>query len=73
MNVEERLRKLEAEMIKIKYQNKALQSVVSMKSVPVWAEKALQAAEESGAFESPVGNGLDYYRILDLLLKKGVL
>ncbi|MBU5356057.1 hypothetical protein ACN9MH_03130 [Paenibacillus silvae] len=67
------MKKLENEVIELKYQVNVLQSLLSVRTVPIWAEKAIEAAEKSGVAESHVGNSLDFYRIIDLLLKKGIL
>lgn len=73
MNIDARLKKLENEVIELKYQANVLQSLVAVRTAPVWAQQAIEAAEKSGVVESHVGNSLDFCRIVDLLFKKGVL
>jgi len=73
MDANERIKKLETEMIELKYQLKSLISLVAMNKVPQWAKDAVSEAESSGIVQSSFGNGLDYYIILDLLHKKKLL
>lgn len=73
MNIEDRLKKLEAEVMELKYQVRAQQSIIAMRATPIWAAKAAELAEINGMMKSPIGNSLDYYRIIDFLQKKGAL
>lgn len=73
MNVEDRIKRLEEEITSLKYQVRAQQSIISLNRVPDWAINAFDAAIKSGLKESPVGNGYDFFLIIDLLHKKEVL
>lgn len=73
MNSDVRLKKLEKEVMELKYQTNVMKSLLSVRTVPIWAQQAIEAAEKSGVVESHVGNSLDFCRIVDLLHKKGIL
>ncbi|KZS45685.1 hypothetical protein AWU65_07050 [Paenibacillus glucanolyticus] len=72
MNYDERLNKMESQIIELKFQLKIMQSIVMCKP-PEWAEAALKTARENGMHESPYGGGLDYYRLISYLNAKGIL
>jgi hypothetical protein len=73
MCIDDKIKELEAEILKLKYQVKAQQSYLSMKSVPEWARLANERAIAAGVIPSPVGGSLDYYRIIKLFDTNGLL
>ncbi|MNJ03835.1 hypothetical protein D3C73_1643200 [compost metagenome] len=51
----------------------ALQSQASMPEVPVWAKSAVNAGVAAGIIDSPQGGSYDFYRLLVVLHRKGII
>ncbi|WP_433943453.1 M15 family metallopeptidase [Paenibacillus sp. SN-8-1] len=51
---------------------KALEKQNSME-IPKWAEKAVQAAQAAGLIDTPKGGSEDFYRVLTVLYRGGLL
>ncbi len=71
MNIEQRLQKLEAEVLELKYKNKVIWRELSM-DTPEWAYDAAKAAEDAGLVPNINGGSYDFYRLLVLMHHKGL-
>ncbi len=69
---DDRIQKLENEIFQLKYQLLVINQIISPKT-PEWAIEVLNKAEKLGLRPSPYGEGVDTYRILDLLDRLGLL
>lgn len=77
MEQERKLIELENKIKKLEFQQNILVNVVLSKKQP-WAEKALSNAKDKGLIEMPYMGinseaSYDFYRIIDLLDKLGLL
>ncbi|EOH86746.1 hypothetical protein [Enterococcus pallens] len=77
MTDNQKIIELENKVKTLEFQQKQLIRIVLHKT-PIWAKEPLNAAESVGLVELPYmgvdSNGsYDFYRILDLLYKKGLL
>lgn len=70
---ENRLKNLEDEVFKLRYEVSVIRNIISLKNVPGWAEHLKLKAESVGLRPSPHGEGYDIYRLLELLDKLGLL
>lgn len=74
LNVElkELVKRQQQEMDALRQRMEALEGKQSM-PVPVWAEKAVQAAVDSGLIDTPEGGSYDFYRLITVLYRSGML
>lgn len=73
MGFEERIQKLESEIIQLKYALKVLHSLMAMDAIPDWAQEALTVAKDLGLIDNPYGGSLDFYRLITLLHQHGLI
>lgn len=64
---------LREEVEALKSQVEALRARASMPQVPEWARSAVDAAVASGLIDTPEGGSYDFYRLLTVLHRKGVI
>ncbi|MFX3636277.1 MAG: N-acetylmuramoyl-L-alanine amidase family protein [Candidatus Pristimantibacillus sp.] len=59
----------------VKDQNKRLEALEAkhVMSVPVWAKKAVDAAVAAGIIDTPIGGSEDFYRLITIMYRKGLL
>lgn len=70
--LKEIVKRLQQEMDALQQRMESLEGKASM-PVPVWAEKAVQAAVDSGLIDTPEGGSYDFYRIITVLHRAGML
>lgn len=64
---------LREEVEELKKQVKALHDRLYMDAVPEWAEEAVASAVEKGVVAEPDGRSFDFYSLITVLHRKGVL
>lgn len=73
MHLEERIKKLENEIIQLKYALRVHQFLLAVESVPDWAKEATTVAKELGLIDNPYGGSLDFYRLITLMYQCGAI
>lgn len=73
MHLEERIKKLENEIIELKYALRVHQSLLILDSIPDWAKEATIAAKDFGLIDNPYGGSLDFYRLIALMYQNGTI
>jgi flagellum-specific peptidoglycan hydrolase FlgJ len=71
--VRERLSRLEAAAVGIDGRVDVLEERAVSPAVPEWAREAVNAAVASGLVDTPQGGSFDFYRIMTVLRRKGLL
>lgn len=70
---EERIKRLESELLQVRYELAVIKKILIPDKTPVWALLAKDIAYSEGLRPSPYGEGYDMCRLLELLYKIGVL
>ncbi|MCD1259784.1 glucosaminidase domain-containing protein [Paenibacillus athensensis] len=71
--VDSMLEELKAEIASLRAKVTALQHLASLDTVPDWAVDAVQAATAAGLIDTPAGGSYDFYRLLTVLHRKGIV
>ncbi|MDD9271314.1 glycoside hydrolase family 73 protein [Paenibacillus sp. GCM10023248] len=67
------LEQLQAQIAALQTRVDALEGQAALKEVPVWAKAAVDAAVKAGLIDTPNGGSYDFYRLLTVLHRKGIV
>lgn len=67
------LEELKAEIESLRVKVAALQHLAALDTVPDWAADAVKAATAAGLVDTPAGGSYDFYRLLTVLHRKGMI
>ncbi|MZQ84601.1 muramidase (flagellum-specific) [Paenibacillus sp. 5J-6] len=71
--VVEMLEQLQAQIAALQTRVGALEGQAALKEVPVWAKTAVDAAVKAGLIDTPKDGSYDFYRLLTVLHRKGII
>lgn len=71
--VVEMLEQLQAQIAALQTRVSALEGQAALKEVPVWAKAAVDAAVKDGLIDTPKDGSYDFYRLLKVLHRKGII
>ncbi|UJF32276.1 glycoside hydrolase family 73 protein [Paenibacillus hexagrammi] len=67
------LEELQAQIAALQTRVTAIEGLESMKTVPAWAQDAVNAAVAAKLIDTPTGGSYDFYRLLTVLHRKGII
>ncbi|WP_246294027.1 glycoside hydrolase family 73 protein [Paenibacillus planticolens] len=67
------LEQLQAQIAALQTRVSALEGQASLKEVPAWAKGAVDAAVKAGLIDTPNDGSYDFYRLLTVLHRKGLI
>ncbi|PYI54471.1 N-acetylmuramoyl-L-alanine amidase [Paenibacillus flagellatus] len=70
---DEEMEQLLAQLQELQNRVAALESLERLDEVPAWAQDAVQAAVSQGLIDTPQGGSYDFYRLLTVLHRKGII
>ncbi|NEW08482.1 muramidase (flagellum-specific) [Paenibacillus sp. SYP-B3998] len=67
------LEELQKQVEALQKQVSALERMTSLDTIPQWAQAAVDAAASAGLIDTPSGGSHDFYRLLTVLHRKGIV
>lgn len=67
------LEQLQAQIAALQTRVSELEDQAALKEVPAWAKAAVDAAVKAGLIDTPNGGSYDFYRLLTVLHRKGIV
>lgn len=72
-NLTDRIAALEMETKQLEQRLKQLEDYFQMDAIPEWARASVDKAVQSGLIDTPLNGSYDFYRLLVILDRKGLL
>ncbi|MEC0228786.1 glycoside hydrolase family 73 protein [Paenibacillus alba] len=67
------LEELQAQLTALQNRVAALEGQMALEAIPQWAEAAVNAAVKAGMIDTPSHGSYDFYRLLTVLYRKGIV
>jgi S-layer homology domain len=67
------LDELNEQINELQKQIQILENLAALQQIPPWAEEAVQAAVSAGILTEPNNGSYDFYRIITILYRKGII